>query len=86
MIKATLSALPTGKRHGAHCTGGCVGPSAVWTGMQNSAHIRIRSWNQLARSDSLNRLHHPDESIVLYDGIHVSVCVWYHLLRLCFLI
>ena len=48
-----LAALPFGKRHGTHCTGGSVGSRATLDGVENLATSRIRSLDCPAHSELL---------------------------------
>jgi hypothetical protein len=49
-IPLTLRRKPEIKvRHGTYFTGGCVGPSAVWTGAENLGPTGIRSLDRPAR-------------------------------------
>jgi hypothetical protein len=57
------AASTPGKRPGTHCTGGWVGPRAVWTGAENLAPTGIRSPERPARSQSLYRLRYPEHAI-----------------------
>jgi len=52
-----------------------VGLSAVWIGVENIAHISIRSWNEPACSDSLYCLLYSGQRVVVYDVTHVSIFV-----------
>ena len=56
------AALYSRERPGTHCTGGWVGPRAVWTGVENLAPTGIRSPDRPGRSQSLYRLHYPANS------------------------
>jgi len=47
------AALPLGKRHGTHCTGGWVGPRAILDGVENLVTTRIRSPDCPAHSELL---------------------------------
>ena len=50
MINATHRPLYPCERPCVHCTGGWVGPRAVWTDVENRSHTGIRSPDRPARS------------------------------------
>ena len=57
------AALPPGKRHGTHCMGGCVGPSADLDGCEKSRPHR----------DSIPGSSSPKPGLtVIYDVIYLS--------------
>jgi len=47
------AALPLGKRHGTHCTGGWVGLRTILDGVENLATTRIQSLDCPAHSELL---------------------------------
>ena len=49
------AALPPGKRLDTPCTGGWVGPRALWTGAEYLALTGLQSQDRPARSESLYR-------------------------------
>jgi len=53
VVNATPRPLYPQERPGTHCTGGWVGPRALWTGAENLAPTMIRSPDRPARSKSL---------------------------------
>ena len=64
------AALYPRERPGTHCTGGWVGPRAVWTDAENLASTGIRSPDRPARSQSLYLLSYRAH-IVIYAFILV---------------
>jgi len=65
------AALSTRKGPDIHCTGGWVGPRAVWTGAENLTTAGVRSPDRLALSELLYRLSYPG-----VPCIRVCVCVF----------
>jgi hypothetical protein len=40
-LRYAPGALPPGKQHAKHCSGGCVGLGPIWTGVENLAPLRV---------------------------------------------
>ena len=59
-----------GKDPGTHCTGGCVGPRPVLTGVENLAPIEFWSPDRPARGQSLYWLSYPTKIMVLLCHVY----------------